>query len=90
MKQVDSIEGRYQREKPEQELRRKEVKEFWDSGVHYAEMTNFNPSTHTQTEVKHYEKASRQLRLGRYKIRFCQRKDKVYAERLEPAERGEA
>lgn len=83
---VDRIQRRYGNEKPEQELRRKEVQEFWDSGVKYAEMTVFNPNTLTQTEVKHYERASRQLRLGYSCIKFCQRKGKVYAERVKAVE----
>ena len=76
---VDSIPSRYPPEKPEQALRRKEVKEFWDSGVEIAEMTIFNPNILTQSEVENYKKASRQLRLG---IEFFQRKDKIYAKRI--------
>ena len=86
MKPVNSIEGRHASENPEQELRRKEVQEFWESGAKYAEMTNFNPNTSTQNEVRHYQKAGRQLRLGYKKIRFCQRKGKVYAARLSESE----
>lgn len=78
MTPVDSIPSRYPPEKPEQALRRKEVKEFWDSGVEIAEMTIFNPNIQTQSEVEHYKKASRQLRLG---IEFFQRKGKIYAKR---------
>ena len=76
---VDSIPSRYPPEKPEQALRRKEVKEFWDSGVEIAEMTIFNPYILTQSEVENYKKASRQLRLG---IDFFQRKGKIYAKRI--------
>ena len=76
---VDSIPSRYPPEKPEQALRRKEVKEFWDSGVEIAEMTIFNPNIHTQSEIENYKKASRQLRLD---IEFFQRKNKIYAKRI--------
>ena len=82
---VDSIPSRYPPEKPEQALRRKEVKEFWDSGVEIAEMTIFNPNILTQSEVEHYKKASRQLGLGYLlgypRIEFFQRKGKIYAKR---------
>ena len=78
--------SRFTSENPEQEKRRAEVQEFWDSGADCAELTIFNPNTLTQTELKHYEKASRQLRLGYSHIRFCQRKGKIYAIRI--AEKG--
>ena len=79
---VDSIPSRYPPEKPEQALRRKEVKEFWESGVEIAEMTVFNPNTLIQTEVEHYKKTSRQLRLRYGSIEFFQRKGKIYAKRI--------
>lgn len=80
---VDRIEDMRRKENPEQESRRKEVQEFWDSGVKYAELTIFNSCIKTQTELKHYERASRQLRLGYSKIKFRQRAGKIYAERLD-------
>ena len=79
---VDSIPSRYPPEKPEQALRRKEVLEFWESGVEIAEMTIFNPTIQTQSEVEHYKKASRQLRVGYPHIEFFQRKGKIYAKRI--------
>lgn len=69
-------------ENPEQEKRRAEIQEFWDSNADCAKLTVFNPNTRTQTEVKHYEKASRQLRLGYGKIKIIQRKGEVYAIRI--------
>lgn len=82
MKPVDNIENKYVAEQPEQALRRKELSDFWQSGEKYAEITIFNPDTAIGTERQHYEKASRQLRLGYTQLRFCQRRGKLYVERL--------
>lgn len=89
MKQVETIEKisgpGSRRENTFQETRRKEIRDFWESGYQYASIeTAGDVSLNRERQL--YQKAMRQEKLPWHQMRLHQRYGRLFVERV--AEHG--